>query len=96
MDDLFDVPKDAAPDAGDSDNGGFVTEAQRSVLDALHAAGGDPGIVEPPVIEPQPDWDSYNAGQAAQREKDVAGGMDPTLANIINPDIDPENPYRIN
>ncbi len=94
MDDLFDTPEGQGPDGG-----GLGSDIGKSVEDAVRAAGGMedlPDATTQHVFDPPPDWESYNAEQAKHREEDVAGGMDPTTAAIVNPDIDPENPYKIN
>jgi hypothetical protein len=77
---------DAITDLWDTD----APASGGSVLDELNKAGGG-HLFDPPV-----DYDELNRQQAAARERDIAAGVDPLIATLSNPDIDPANPDRIN
>ena len=75
-----------APDAGDT--GPRVWDEH--IPDDMSGGGVMPSTLDPETAARQ------NAEQEASRQKAIADGVDAETAQIMYPDIDPDNPYKIN
>ena len=86
--DSIDWPNLGGGDAGTESGRGHGHVWDEEMPDDL------PGLT--PGIMPDFDVDKINASNAEARQKAIDDGLDPNTANIIYPEIDPNDPDRIN
>jgi hypothetical protein len=79
------------PSTPESSEGGHVWDE--------HVPDDMPGLTDPRILPRTLDPETaarQNAEQEAGRQKAIEEGVDPQTAQLMYPDIDPNDPYKIN